>query len=310
MPRLDEFAANTGSQLSSVLQSAVETISSSQQITFRLYVRKVLPLDGFVYWVNAAILTEPEQANMGLPLTRVISGSLHRQVVSEQSESATGAINNIIFTPLEQADNLNTVDPDAVYFGEYDGTQFAFSRMESRYTQAGIYHYRGTAILPTMRTQIIEKAEDISDEQILSNSIPIWLSLNQFATVYPSFLSPSNLRPPYIVADVRATSPLQSAPHYDVRCQHVADQVRLTLYGLTNTQALQFVDYVISTALEDEEFGITNVPVVIDGKRSQVEMGVLARQKFVDFDINYYQATALDVAHQLIKKAIINYEVK
>ncbi|WP_191938365.1 hypothetical protein IFU37_014750 [Pantoea agglomerans] len=310
MPRLDEFAENTGSQLSSVLQSAVETISSSQQITFRLYVRKVLPLDGFVYWVNAAILTEPEQAKVGLSLTRVISGSLHRQVVSEQSESATGAINNIIFTPLEQADNLNTVDPDAVYFGEYDGTQFAFSRMESRYTQAGIYHYRGTAILPTMRTQIIEKAEDISDEQILSNSIPIWLSLNQFATVYPSFLSPSNLRPPYIVADVRATSPLQSAPHYDVRCQHVADQVRLTLYGLTNAQALQFVDYVISTALEDEEFGITNVPVVIDGKRSQVEMGVLARQKFVDFDINYYQATALDVAHQLIKKAIINYEVK
>lgn len=310
MPRLDEIAENTGSQLSSVLQSAVETISSSQQITFRLYVRKVLPLDGFVYWVNAAILTEPEQAKVGLSLTRVISGSLHRQVVSEQSESATGAINNIIFTPLEQADNLNTVDPDAVYFGEYDGTQFAFSRMESRYTQAGIYHYRGTAILPTMRTQIIEKAEDISDEQILSNSIPIWLSLNQFATVYPSFLSPSNLRPPYIVADVRATSPLQSAPHYDVRCQHVADQVRLTLYGLTNAQALQFVDYVISTALEDEEFGITNVPVVIDGKRSQVEMGVLARQKFVDFDINYYQATALDVAHQLIKKAIINYEVK
>lgn len=310
MPRLDEFAENTGSQLSSVLQSAVETISSSQQITFRLYVRKVLPLDGFVYWVNAAILTEPEQAKVGLSLTRVISGSLHRQVVSEQSESATGAINNIIFTPLEQADNLNTVDPDAVYFGEYDGTQFAFSRMESRYTQAGIYHYRGTAILATMRTQIIEKAEDISDEQILSNSIPIWLSLNQFATVYPSFLSPSNLRPPYIVADVRATSPLQSAPHYDVRCQHVADQVRLTLYGLTNAQALQFVDYVISTALEDEEFGITNVPVVIDGKRSQVEMGVLARQKFVDFDINYYQATALDVAHQLIKKAIINYEVK
>ncbi|KAA5940521.1 hypothetical protein F3I27_22935 [Pantoea sp. Bo_2] len=310
MPRLDEFAANTGSQLSSVLHSAVETISSSQQITFRLYVRKVLPLDGFVYWVNAAILTDAEQAKVGLPLTRVISGSLHRQVVSEQSESATGAINNVIFTPLEQADDLNTVDPDAVYFGEYDGTQFAFSRMESRYTQAGIYHYRGTAILPTMRTQIIEKAEDISDEQILSNSIPIWLSLNQFATIYPSFLSPSNLRPPYIVADVRATSPLQSAPHYDVRCQHVADQVRLTLYGLTNAQALQFVDYVVSTALEDEEFGITNVPVVIDGKRTQVEMGVLARQKFVDFDINYYQSTALDVSHQLIKKAIINYEVK
>jgi len=310
MPRLDEIAENTGSHLSSVLQSAVETISSSQQITFRLYVRKVLPLDGFVYWVNAAILTEEEQKKTGLPVTRQISGSLHRQVVAEQSEAASGAINNVIFTPLEQAENLNTVDPDTVYFGEYDGVQFAFSRMESRYTQAGIFHYRGTAILPTMRTQIIEKAEDISDEQILSNSIPIWLSLNRFATVYPSFLSPSNLRPPYIVADVRTTTPLQSAPHYDVRCQHVSDEVRLTLFGLTNGQALQFVDYVVQTALEDEAFGITNIPVVMDGKRSQVELGVLARQKFVDFDINYYQSTALDVSHQLIKKAIVNYEVK
>lgn len=310
MPRLDEFAENTGSQLSSVLHSAVETISSSQQITFRLYVKKVLPLDGFVYWINAAILTDDELEKVGMPVSRVVSGSLHRQVVSEQSESVSGATNNIIFTPLEQADELNTVNPDAVYFGEYDGTQFAFSRMEARYTQAGIYHYRGTAIQPTMRTQIIESAEDISDEQILSNSIPIWLSLNQFATVYPSFLSPSNLQPPYIVADVRATTALQLAPHYDARSQHVADQVRLTMYGLTNAQALQFVDYVINTALEDEEFGITNVPVVIDGKRTQVEMGVLARQKFVDFDINYYQSTAIDVAHQLITEAIINYEIK
>lgn len=310
MPRLDEFAENTGSQLSSVLHSAVETISSSQQITFRLYVRKVLPLDGFVYWINATILTDAEQDKVGLPVTRIVSGSLHRQVVSEQSESVSGATNNIIFTPLEQADELNTVNPDAVYFGEYDGAQFAFSRMEARYTQAGIYHYRGTAIKPTMRTQIIECAEEISDEQILSNSIPIWLSLNQFATVYPSFLSPSNLRPPYIVADVRTTTPLQLAPHYDTRSQHVTDQVRLTMYGLTNAQALQFVDYVVNMALEDEDFGITNVPVVIDGKRHQVEMGALARQKLVDFDINYYQSTAIDAAHQLIKEAIINYEVK
>ena len=53
MPSLEELAEQHSSQLSSVLKSAVETISSDQEITFRLYVRQVLPLDGFVYWVNA-----------------------------------------------------------------------------------------------------------------------------------------------------------------------------------------------------------------------------------------------------------------
>ena len=198
MPSLDEIAANTGTQLSTVLQAAVETISSGQEITFRLYVRQVLPLDGFVYWVNAAIIAPQELARMNItaPLTATIKGSLHRQVVTEQSESLSRDVNNIIFTPIEKADDFNVEDPNAIYLGEYEGTQFAFSRMESRYTQSGIYHYRGMAILPTMRSQIIDSPDDISDEQIISNSTPIWLALKPFATVYPSFLVPSNLRPP------------------------------------------------------------------------------------------------------------------
>ncbi|EIL2948581.1 hypothetical protein NPF39_001033 [Salmonella enterica subsp. enterica serovar Uganda] len=314
MPSLDEFAANTGSQLSSVLQSAVETISSGQEITFRLYVRQVLPLDGFVYWINAAIIDPNELERLGIsnPLVVTIKGSLHRQVVTEQSESHSRDINNIIFTPVEKADDFNVESPNAIYLGEYEGTQFAFSRMESRYTQSGIFHYRGMAILPTMRSQIIDSPDDISDEQIISNSTPIWLSLKQFATVYPSFLVPSNLKPPYIAADVRSTTPLQMAPLVvdGMRYQHVQDTVSITLYGFSNQKALDFVDYVVNTALDDEAFGITNIPVVTDAKSSQVEINALAKKKTVSFDVNYYQATTREISQQLIKEVIFNYEVK
>lgn len=314
MPSLDELAENTGTQLSSVLQSAVETISSGQEITFRLYVRQVLPLDGFVYWVNAEIIAPDELQRMGIsnPLTTTMTGSLHRQVVTEQSATSSRDVNNIIFTPIAKADDFNIEDPNAIYLGEYEGTQFAFSRMESRYTQSGIFHYRGMAILPTMRSQIIDSPDDISDEQVISNSTPIWLALKQFATVYPSFLVPSNLKPPYIAADVRNTVPLQlaAAMRGSTRYQLAQDSVRVTLYGFSNQMALDFVDYVVNTALDDEEFGITNVPIVSDAKSNQVEINALAKKKIVDFDVNYYQATTRDLSHQLIKEVIFNYEVR
>ncbi|CAI1105904.1 hypothetical protein [Serratia quinivorans] len=313
MPSLDEIAENTSSQLASVLQSAVETISSNQQITFRLYVKQVLPLDGFVYWVNAAIINKDELSRLAIDslYTVTIDGSLHRQVVTEQSETVSRNVNSIIFTPTGEIDDFNAESPDAMYLGEYAGTQFAFSRMESRYTQSGIIHYRGTAILPTMRTQIIDSLEDINEELILSNSTPIWLAMKQFATVYPSYLSPQNLRPPYIVADVRETRPLQMAPLAidGARWQHVQDRVRITLYGFSNEQALNYLDHVIENALDENCFGITNMPVVTDGKSNQVEINALAKQKFIDFDVNYYQATTRDIALKLIKSAFINIEV-
>ncbi|CAD6037178.1 Uncharacterised protein [Escherichia coli] len=314
MPSLDEIAESTGSQLSSVLQSAVETISSGQEIAFRLYVRQVLPLDGFVYWINAEIIDPNELARLGItnPLTTTIRGSLHRQVVTEQSETLSRDVNNIIFTPTGKADDFNVEDPNAIYLGEYEGTQFAFSRMESRYSQAGIYHYRGMAILPTMRSQIIDSKADISDEQIISNSTPVWLSLKQFATVYPSFLVPANLKPPYIAADVRSTTPLQIAPviHDGQRFQLVQDSVRVTLYGFSNQQALDFVDYVVGKALDDEEFGITNMPIPVDVKSNQVEINALAKKKIIDFEVNYYQSTMRAISQKFIKKAICHYEVK
>lgn len=314
MPSLEELAENTGSQLASVLQSAVETLSSAEEITFRLYVKQVLPLDGFVYWINAAILSPEELTRMKVINPHVLSvkGSLHRQVVNEQSATNYRTVNNIIFTPIEKIDDFNVGEPEAIYLGEYAGTQFAFSRMDSRYSRSEIFHYRGTAILPTMRTQIIDSVDDISSEQILSNSTPVWLSLKQFGSVYPSFLSPANLKPPYLVADVRDTVALQAAPltRECRRYQLVQDRVRLTLYGFSNNRAMDFMDYVVETALIGEQFGITNIPVVNDEKSNQVEINALAKRKYIDFDVNYYQATTREISRQLIRNVIFNYEVK
>ncbi|EFO3260876.1 hypothetical protein DPV14_02205 [Escherichia coli] len=308
------LAEQHSSQLSSVLKSAVETISSDQEITFRLYVRQVLPLDGFVYWVNAEIISCDElcRLNIESPTRLKIKGSLHRQVIAIQDESVSKDVNNIIFTPVQQVDDFNVENPDAIYLGEYGGVQFAFSRMESRYQQSGIFHYRGMAILPTMRSQIIDCEEDISDEQIISNSIPIWLQMKDAATVYPSYLVPQNLRPPYIAVDVRNSIPLQVAPVVfgGERFQLVQDSVRLTLYGFSNKMALDLVDSVVNRALEEEKFGVTNIPVVQDAKSGQVEINALAKKKIVDFDVNYYQSTAQEMSRQLIEKVICKYEVK
>ncbi|EAX6858188.1 hypothetical protein J9P64_003452 [Salmonella enterica] len=314
MPSLEELAEQHGSQLSSVLQSAVETLSSGQEITFRLYVRQVLPLDGFVYWVNAEIVSCDElcRLNIESPTRLKIKGSLHRQVIAVQDESVSKDVNNIIFTPLQKVDDFNVENPDAIYLGEYGGVQFAFSRMESRYQQSGIFHYRGMAILPTMRSQIIDCPEEISDERIISNSIPLWLAMKDFATVYPSYLVPQNLRPPYIAVDVRSSTPLQVAPivYGGERYQLVQDSVRLTLYGFTNRMALDYIDSVVRRALEGEEFGVTNMPIPVDAKSGQVEINALAKKKTVDFEVNYYQSTVRDISRQLIKKAICSYEVK
>ncbi|MBP2171006.1 hypothetical protein J2125_004198 [Erwinia toletana] len=312
MPSLDDIAGNTGNQLASVLQPAGEILSSNQQITFRLYIKQLLPLDGFACWVSAAIINRDvlKRLNINNRFTITINGSLHRQLIPEPAEAVSRMLNSIIFTPTEQIDDFNLQSPDAIWLAEFSGTQFAFARMDSAYGQAGIFHYRGTAIVPTMRRQLITDPEDISDQQVLSNSMPIWLSLNQFAPVYPSFLNPARLEPPYMIADISESQPLQAAPYSPGRWQHAQDQVRITLYGLNNSVALEYLDYVVHSALEDGNFGITNIPVITDDISNQTEIDVLENRKFIDFSANYYQSAARDIARQLIKEVIFNYEVK
>ena len=45
-------------QLGSGLADGLNTISANETVTFSLYVKLILPLDGYVYWVIASLLTD------------------------------------------------------------------------------------------------------------------------------------------------------------------------------------------------------------------------------------------------------------
>lgn len=316
MPDVNEVAERAGSSLSGVLHTAVETISASQKITFRLYVRQVLPLDGFVYWVNAAIVNTDILDNLGLTgtkFTRTIKGSLHREAYSEQSETHSQTVNTIIFTPLKQVDDFNIPGQEFIWIGEYDGVRFAFSGMGALYTQAGIFHYTGTAILPAMMPQVIDDPSQLNDALVISNSLPVWLAMSTIAPVWPAFLVPRDIAPPWIAVDIRQTDALSSAPAITptddpekaFRSHFCRDRVRVTLYGFSNDEALEFVDDVVEQALMYEQYGIGNIPVVHEEKLGQPEIDTLARRKYIDFDINYHQSITYAISRQRIEQALM-----
>ena len=52
------------------LQAGVEVLSEDQQVTFVPYVKMILPIDGFVTWVSASLLTPTQLAQRGLQSKR------------------------------------------------------------------------------------------------------------------------------------------------------------------------------------------------------------------------------------------------
>lgn len=299
--------------LAAPIREGLEQISRDQEITFTLYRKYIFPADKFVYWIKGSILVDPPEI-----LTITVKGSLHRSANETQAEDGTYAINRIIFTSEEQVDNFNDVDPEDIWIGEFDGVRFAFNAILSqRYVQAGIWHYIGDAIYPAMETQIIDTPEQLDAiDLVVSNSLPIWMTLTQGGTipVYPSFLVSDNIRPPYIAVHIypEGTQAIQAAPWIDSdssRYQLVQDRVRVTMYGLNNKAALDWMQYVADYSMSSDVLGLMNMPVPRDEKRIQTELSVIAQKKTVEFDVNYYQNVAYDVARQLILSATVNYTI-
>ena len=89
------------------------------------------------------------------------------------------------------------------------------------------------------------------------------------------------------------TAALQAAPRIDSSGSHsqlAQDKVRVTLYGVRNDQALDFMDCVLQRSADYGEFGVMNMPVVRDDKRPQVELGAIGQKKLIDFDVSYAKA--------------------
>lgn len=328
-------AVGQQSPIESALRAGLRAIDRNQTVTFTQYNRTVLPTDGYIFWVATTN-------------TVTVNGSVHYGTDVEQNEDETIAINQIIFTAETQIQQFNNVNPNTIWIGTFDGLQFAFSQQGDFYQQADLWHYVGNAVYPALSSQLVSSAAALSSlEPIITNSLPLWLSLNAYGTVYPSFLVPENIAPPYIVAhigeeDTEALAPLpiwgwsttpattsgiQAATNtaladqsgniiaasngtYQASSQLMQDKVRLTLYGFNNTQAMSYRDYLFQNSINTDNFGLCGAQAAIkDAKRTQREIAVIAQKKIIDLTISYYQSTINNIAQRLILAASCSFTV-
>lgn len=335
----DEALAAKGS-LAAPLAAGVDTIGQNQTVSFKRYIRLVLPLDGYVFWVAANLVSKgalinafagnsvtPGQAPKVLsqPLTLDVPGSLHFATDMQQEETETYAVNRMIFTSEKPVNDLNSIGPEELFIAEHAGIKFAFSARGSFYEQADLYHYIGTAVYPDMLPQIVDGLDGFnSRDLIVSNSLPIWLSLNGYAAPYPggfanparlfpSFLLPQNIEPAYgaVHIDPTGTKGIAAVPYLDPRnlshWQLTSDLVRITLYGVRNDAAQTFIDCVNQFSRDTDAIGIMNVPIVRDEKRTQAELGTIAQKKTIEYQVSYYQTAARKIAQQFIVSAIPDF---
>ncbi len=325
MPSVSE-SVDQQSAMAASLKSGLNVLSQDQEITFVRYVKVVLPLDGFVFWVRAGLLAPSAIFNgsqfntaqfnapqvSDAPLSVTVKGSLHYSINQRQGEEENLAVNRVIFTAETEIQDLNEVSPTVLYLGEFQGIRFAFSDRGKFYKAADLFHYSGDAVYPVMQSVIIDSLGDIDFRNVVvSNSLPLWLTLTRFCPVYPSFAIPDNLPPPYIAVHVvpEATRALQALPLIDDTGAHwqlVTDRVRVTVYGLRNFSVMDWLDYALEYLENGGTMGLMNSPVPRDEKRSQNEMSTLAIKKVIDFDVSYYQSRVRDVARRYILSCVPN----
>jgi len=317
MPTLDEIGSQ--SQPKGALRDGIEILDTNAVVDFMSYSRVVLPADGFVFWT---------------PLVpQCFKGALHFSQEIQQSEDETVGLATVAFSSEckiaeFECSPINTIWVASIPLSK--GRQrFAFSQQQGFFTQAGLWHYFGHSIYPAMESQLLDPDNPLlpllESMVVTSNSLGLWLALNNYnppyydwfrntsMTLYPSMQVPANLPPPYGVVHIPedGTRAIQAAPFLSRERNHyqlVADSVRVTLYGLQNNAALDFINCVMQYSVNSDNFGIMNMPVVKDGKRTQLELQTLAMKKVIDFEISYHQKRVADVSRQLILDALpVNY---
>lgn len=327
MPTLDEILDEPlSTPIHDALAAGVDVLGQSQTVDFVPYVLTVLPVDGFVFWVRASLLPPEKLAEQGLqsadPIT--VSGSLHYSSVGTMMEDENITIQHVDFTALTPVTEFAQISPKVLYVAQWDtplgSFKFTFSQRGTYYRQADVHHYVGDAVYPAFELQLIDSIEGFNQRQVVSNSMPMWLALRErvpfvslvtsAVELYPAYIIPSNLRPPYgtVLINPSSTRALQAVAYRDrmsSRWQLVTETARLTFYGLRNEEVMDFVDYVVDYSVNVGGFGIMNMPVVRDEHRVQVELSALAQKKTVDFEVSYNQHSMREVARRLIEDAFI-----
>lgn len=309
---MPQFDATDKGNLAASLAAGIASISENASTVFTEYTQVRVAPDGYLFWVAGS--------------TQTFTGSMHVAADVAQNEDETVAVNDVVFTTAEEIQQFNQVDPRTFWAATVpaDGGEIvvAFRARGSFYEPAQVWHYRGTAVFPALQAQLVRSATDIPSGPIVSNSLPIWLTQDGTAPVYPSFLVPENAEPPYIVAHIEPgrtealgafpaleTPPVPQpgdsvAPMYGwTTTQLLRDSVRLTLYGLTNQQATQFYMNLIDYSLATDAFGFCNSPVLRDDKRTQPEITAIAMKKTLEIEASYYLNTADALARRYILSA-------
>ena len=305
----------TQTQLQATLAAGLGTLSNQQQIIFQQYAKSVSVADGYVFWVAT-----------GNNLTA--SGSLHQITETIQDEDNTYAKNGIVFTSQAEVTQFNLIDPQMMWIGAWiqdDVTlRVVFNDSGSVYQQSGLWHYSGDTVYPALQSQLVSSEADLPVGPIVSNSLPIWLAQNTFAPVYPSYLVPDNLEPPYIVVHIEpeSTETLGAFPVYQwpgvtagtndyqlPSSQLMKEKVKLTLYGFTNQSAIQYLSSLMDYSINTDDFGFMNSPAIRDEKRKQSEIAAIAMKKSIDILASYYQGTADAVARRLILSAAVTINI-
>ena len=301
--------------LKSALRDGLEQVDLKQVVTFTQYTRAVLPLDKWVYWVKAHTID--------------VKGSLHYGQVIQQNEDETQGLATVQFTAEEQVPDFVSAPINTLFVAEADGFQFAFSQQQGFYTQAGLWHYFGHSVQPALSTQLISSADQIDVNQaVVCNSLPLWMALNDYKSpfydgfsntgvpfrvkppvLYPSFIVDENEIPPYGSVHIgdNDTTSQQAAPYLDRNRSHwqlCQDHVRITLYGLQNNVALDFMDTINQYSLMSSNFGIVNMTPPRDAVRTQSELRARAMKKVIEVDVSYNQARVNEIARQLITSAM------
>lgn len=321
MSALDEINSPQ-SQINSALKDAIAVLGQAQIVSFRRYKRVVLPLDGFVFWLP-----------IGDTSLEVV-GSLHYSQDVIQSEDETYGQATVKFSTAQQVTEFTAAPVNLIYIADIRDPQdntifrYAFRHQNGFYDAAGIWHYYGQSIPPAMLTQLLDDPKSIDQTQaVTSNSLSLWLPLNNYSTpfyddftlmgvpflekapiLFPAFIADPNETAPYGTIHIPDAFPqsLQVEPYLDANrnsWQLGWDRVTITLYGLQNNAAVDFLNTVLQYSRLTNNFGIMNMPIVRDANRTMPEIQARAMKKVIDFEVSYYQTRVDNVARQLIKKA-------
>ena len=247
-------------------------------------------------------------------------GSFHYASTSQQLEDATVDANDVIFTSLNEIQQFNIIGPNNLYIADYAGLKIAFSSRGRLYEQADLYHYQGTALKSTKVTQIIDDPSQFNPSIVVSNSLPIWLSLSSYVPPYPTFNCPFPLYPPYLVDDnlrppfgsvhIEETKALAMAPYMgsnSATAYLCRDKVKVHLYGLHFDDVSNFLLCVENYSRDWMTLGLANSPAIYDEKNTQTEFKVISKYKTIEFDVNYLQNVARDIARQFILHARVQF---